>query len=335
MITFKTYCEVTGHADFSVVKTTSPEKLKVIEWENKYFKQSVPSRKMYEQVLGVVGHGSQLLRHIKQYIDLGFREENIFICEIQEAAWRSLQVAAKRLESQGLIKNTNLASRIYHRDLIEVASELRYLTHIDFDETRSVTTLGEDVHTLYSVCPYLKTLCIVKTNRHNLGLTYLDEFEEFFIMLKERQGASEASKFARGVHMVLYINDNVEMVMNDVQQEMPHLSMLHNRYKYAPAMISFIFTTEGNWPEESHHSQQNIKYATNFLKTLKNIHTTIIQNSDYDMFQRFNKFINQLKEAITIIKKDVGELTPFQQAVEQGLAKYNTKSRFMKGSITN
>ena len=339
MVTFQMFYEAynkQAHADFSVVETTSPEKLKVIEWENQLFKQSVPTRKKNEAVLGVVGNDSQLLRHIEQYRDLGFREENMYICEIQQAAWQGLVDEAVRLESEGIIKKTNLSERIYNHDIFEIATEIPNLTHIDFDETRSPVTLEDDVEYFYTICEQLKTLCVVKTIRQVPDVTLPAEVNPLLqVFSRDLQNLPNATRLnytssvRTGIQMVMYGYDRVEIILNRIYKNFPQLSVMRNSYKSKPTMVSFIFTTEGNWPEDQTNSQQNTKRAQSLIVALRRIHTIIVETKDYDAHDQFKSLVATLKNKLASLR---GQLTPFQLHVSRELAKFDVSAPFLSTS---
>ena len=335
MVTFKKYCESynpTAHVDFSVVETTSPEKLKVIEWENQLFKQSIPTRKENEAVLGVVGNSSQLLRHIEQYKDLGFQEENMYICEIQEKTWQGLVDEANRLESEGVIKKTNLAKRIYNHDLFKKATEIPNLTHIDFDETRTHETLKEDVNYFYTNCEQLKTLCIVKNLRRGADVNVPNELEYLVdIMNSHLQIASKnrlISFLRKGVKMVMYGYDNIELSLNNSIKNFPHLSALYDSYKRT--MVSFIFTTEGNWPRRKSKSQQNTTNGRNFIEALRRVHKIIVDTNNNIAYDQFKSLVATLKNEIASLR---GQLTPFQLYVFTRLEKFKLYASLFQAAM--
>ena len=168
MITFEqVYKELLAEAaDFSVTPTDHNRKRKVIEWENKLIKSAFPERGANEAVLGVVGESGGLERHVEQWLELGFKMQNINIVDNQEKAAESLkQKAGAEKDKYG-----DLSSRISQADIIDKAKEIDNLTHIDFDGVATITKLPEFAEKLAAM-KNLKSFVIVVSQR---GTTKVD-----------------------------------------------------------------------------------------------------------------------------------------------------------------
>lgn len=252
-MTFATLYNLFETANFAKTSTTTLNKLDVIDWENQQFKRAMPTRGANETVIGVVGNSGGLERHIRQYLDLGFKYKNIYLVDLQSNVASSLRRKAEALEQRGTFpRNGSLSSRIFHEDILIMARKLPNVTHIDFDGTASIKNLVEFAQMLASIST-VKSFCIVVSARAGTKQSY--EFgssspekaaNALYQAMKQNKPAGfftdqEISKFKKGVFDLALDQNFQQQMLIRALQSIKKFSGAYKSYLGTNAMVSYIF----------------------------------------------------------------------------------------------
>lgn len=321
---------VSQPSDFTKTVTTTDAKLEVIKWENANFKAAYPKRGKTEAVLGLVGHKSQLERHIKQYVDLGFAYQNIYIADFDRAVVAELKQAVSYLEKRGYIPATDLRSRIMYGNVLNMVKEVPNVTHVDCDGTAPATELEMHVKAISSI-PTVKTFCIVLSNRsgkllydfntpkapqknphltRNLDIVHNAMRQNITNNLFNHQYTSNFKRVAAS----LLLNFNfIDELRAEALKKHPQFECAAQIYRGKHPMVSFIFSRGTNafkMPKKP-ASNETASYMLTPLEKLITINKNIRQYPNAVGTVRQRNFIQQYMEPIFAALYDVvksGEL---------------------------
>lgn len=207
----KTFVETVKEYKFPI--TTTDRKRQIIANENTFINKIVNSRDPTEQLVGVVGREEGLNRHIQQFIDLGFKQSNILLFELDENMANELkQAAIGKLPQYTVDENGHVQVaidvltkeekvRVEYADILHPFNDFikhnqpwfdrTKVTHVDLDFT---TTLNEpdlinEVNRVFKAYPNTKSLVCVhslrgsntRTNTANIALSgHLKKLDSFF-----------------------------------------------------------------------------------------------------------------------------------------------------------
>lgn len=160
-----------GPSAFRYVSTTTPGKLKVINWQSNIVSKAYQNQRFSGRGISLPGHHSQLERHIKELHDYGIAEHNQIMVDWDRSIYHALSLEAARIGFKG---------KVVHGDLTEVAEVLwedgEQVDVIDFD---GIGLMGfRDLHFLEKACDRdVKVFIGVFATRGNSGgLTYFQNY---------------------------------------------------------------------------------------------------------------------------------------------------------------
>lgn len=111
-------------------KTHVKEKINITKWENTAFKAVYPAPRT-GQLFGVVGHHMGLRKHVNQFIDLGYKMNDIYLFEISNSMFERLFKRSLVLYGEEWTVN-----HVFEGDLKQYLNSTKLnVTHVDFDVT--------------------------------------------------------------------------------------------------------------------------------------------------------------------------------------------------------
>lgn len=251
--------------------TTTARKLKVIKWEYDLLTQiRKPSQIKHDECLvGVVGYPGDLKRHIKQWEQLGYRFENLYIAEIEENIYEALKQYAQRYWP-------GLADRIFLGDIKDIVKELaetKNITHIDFDGTDRITMAALDADVLFKACPTLRSLVIVKQTRTgrqfvSSGFTKKEkeQIEEIRNKLRDISDYNASYAFNRIMRLSTATSEEKETADRMIQRL--GVDVRWKVYKGVKApMISYVIAKDTNWAPQT--AQISLHVLTSIFSMVK------------------------------------------------------------------
>ena len=327
MITFRQFFSILSEATrnkFTELSTTTDNKIDVINWENKNFKKAVGSRGEDEVVLGVVGNEEGLYRHIKQWEDLGFKQENMYIVDYDGAVVERLKQQARKLaggienEKTGMlskIDDTGLDQRITEDNILDKAEQLvkegKNLTHVDYDGTELITNLPLDAQLLADLNT-VKTFAIVNTKRaayefadviENRGnemtedeLNLLKACEKIYNGIKKniesKKRDSLASAFKRGALYMFFSYDDLANYYDQLKSLLKDFEISYDLYAGVQntPMTSFIFSRNTKAFDEPEYTYS--RFASDLFEGLYR----------FDTVELLYEYGNEMNEIVKVLK---------------------------------
>ena len=241
MLTFEQYLQ-----EKNFVSTSTPTKLGVISNENQFITHFYPRRGPYDQVVGVVGEAKTGLdRHIDQYRNLGFKDENIFIFEIALEEYKNLRY------HMGIRK---LSSGLFYRNIFNPRGQHgRFnpakVTHGDFDVTTALSPdeFIKEIDLSNRVYPNLASAVYVHSQRNthvrNPGTVMLFKtmpaFQKLLIVVNSRCAHGQA-----------YYGSRIKEVFDSVYSEQTEKTKFieYIKTKYSSDGILLQTYTQGKGP---------------------------------------------------------------------------------------
>jgi hypothetical protein len=144
--------------------TSTKTKKKIVKIENDTILRDISVRSAGALVGGVVGRADGLDRHIKQYLALGFKEENIHIFEIMESMYEELDCA---------IKAKGYKVTLHFCDMLNPTGmsreQLNRFEHLDVDITTAldIHTFIPTIEAIHIRYPNLKSFVFVHSARYS------------------------------------------------------------------------------------------------------------------------------------------------------------------------
>lgn len=327
MITFRQFFSILSEATrnkFTELSTTTDNKIDVINWENKNFKKAVGSRGEDEVVLGVVGNEEGLYRHIKQWEDLGFKQENMYIVDYDGAVVERLKQQARKLaggienEKTGMVSkidDTGLDQRITEDNILDKAEQLvkegKNLTHVDYDGTELITNLPVDAQLLADLNT-VKTFAIVNTKRaayefadviENRGsemtedeLNLLKACEKIYNGIKKNIESNKrdslASAFKRGALYVFFSYDDLANYYDQLKSSLKDFEISYDLYAGVQntPMTSFIFSRNTKAFDEPEYTYS--RFASDLFEGLYR----------FDTVKLLYEYGNEVNEIVKVLK---------------------------------
>lgn len=317
-MTFAALYNLLETANFAKTSTTTLNKLDVIDWENQQFKKALPTRGVDEKVIGVVGNSGGLERHVRQYLNLGFKYKNIYLVDLQSNVASSLRRKADSLEQQGILpKNGNLSSRIFHEDILVMARKVPNVTHVDFDGTASIKNLVEFAQMLASI-PSVKSFCIVVSARagskqaYEFGSSPLEKAANaIYQAMKQNKSAGfftdqEISKFKKGIFDLALDQNFQQQMLIRALQSIGKFSGAYKSYLGTNAMASYIFV---KGKHALQHGEYNMKLnVLNFTTIINKILKVIAEPGTVGL-------LSDAKKSVQMLDYVVGHIYRNQNAI--------------------